>query len=271
MSKGGQAGEQGDGGEASEQADQAQKDLDDAQEQLAERRRQAEMDLVREQIAKMQDALKSLHEQQQALLAETSRLEALRTQQGRFSRPQIISVRDLARAQRGLEGTSKALAEKVASAEVFHLALETIRAEMGKAGEGMERQDTGNATQRVERDVIRRIGQLLEALKSAQKQGGGGNSGGEGGKQSAAAQDSIRSLAEVKLLRLMQQDLNGRFQQLADGPEKLSREEQAFELERLSLEQGKLADLMQNFTRPPSENPEDDPEKLPDLRLEETP
>ena len=154
MSKGGEAGQQGDGGEAGEQAEQAKKDLDEAQEQLAERRQQAEMDLAREQIAKMQDGLKSLGEQQQSLLAETERLESLRSAQGRFTRPQIISVRDLGRAERGLEAESKALAEKVASAEVFHLALETIAARNG-AGlpSGIERQETGesDATDRTRR------------------------------------------------------------------------------------------------------------------------
>jgi hypothetical protein len=229
------------------------------------------MDLAREQIAKMQEGLKSLGEQQQALLAETERLEGLRSTQGRFTRPQIISVRDLGRAQRGLEGESKVLAEKVVSAEVFHLALETIRGEMRGAAEGIERQRTGESTQRVQREAIRRIGQLLEALKSAKKQGGEGSSGGAGGQQNAAAQDSIRALAEVKLLKLMQEDLNTQFQQLADERNGLSRDERAAEFDRLSTEQGKLADLMQNFTRPPVDTPEDDPESLPDLRLEETP
>jgi hypothetical protein len=267
MGKSGQAGEQGDGDEAGEQAEQAQKDLDEAQEKLAERRQQAEMDLAREQIARMQDGLKSLQEQQQSLLAETQRLDELKIAQGRLSRSQIISVRDLARAERGLETECKSLAEKVASAEVFHLALESIAAQMGRAGEAIEQQETGEPTQQAEQDAIRRLGQVLDALKSAAKQGGagekGGDAGGQGGKQSAAAQDTIRSLAEVKLMKLMQQDLNSRFQQLAE------RNDAAEEFVRLSDEQGKLADLMQNFTRPPAENPEDDPEALPDLRLEE--
>lgn len=272
MGKGGQAGQQGQGDEAGEQAEKAQKDLDEAQEQLAERRKQAEVDLAREQIARMQDGLKSLHEQQQALLGETMRLEGLRKSQGRFSRSQIISLRDLARAQRNLQGESKAIAEKVASAEVFHLALETVSEEMGRAGAGMEAQQTDEPTQRIERDVLRRMAQLLDALKSAGKQGGqqDGGAGGGGNQQNPAAQDSIRALAEVKLLKLMQEDVNDRFQRLADGREKISPDEQAAEIDRLSAEQGKLADLMQNFTRPPADNPEDDPESLPDLRLEDT-
>ncbi len=271
MSKGGDAGQQGDGDEAGDQAEQAKKDLDEAQQQLAERRQQAEMDLAREQIAKLQGGLKSLGEQQQSLLAETERLESLRSAQGLFTRPQIISVRDLGRAERGLESESKALAEKVASAEVFHLALETIGGEMGRAADRIERQDTGEPAQRIERDVIRRIHQLLQALESARKQGGEGKSGGQGGQQNAAASDSIRALAEVKLLKLMQQDLNVRFQQLSESAKRFSRGEQAAEFDRLSAEQGKLADLMQNFTRPPANNPDGDPESLPDLRLEETP
>ncbi len=40
----------------------AEKDLEEAQQQLAERRRQAEEDLAREQIAKLEDSLKSLQQ-----------------------------------------------------------------------------------------------------------------------------------------------------------------------------------------------------------------
>jgi hypothetical protein len=263
MSKASLSGGQGDGKEAEEQAEGAQKDLDESQQQLAERRQQAELDLAREQIARMQDGLKSLGEQQRALLAETERLEGLRQAQHRFTRPQIVSVRNLGRAERGLESETKAMAEKVASAEVFHLALETIRGEMGGAAESIESQHTGQPAQSRQQSAIRRIGQLLEAMKSASKPGGG-NSGGQGGGQqpNAAAQDTIRALAEVKLLKLMQEDLNARFREL------VARGDAGEELARLSQEQGKLAEMMQNFTRP-AENPEDNPESLPDLRLEE--
>ena len=268
MGKGGQAGQKGDGGEAGEQAEQAQKDLDDAQQKLAERRQEAELDLAREQIAKLQDGMKSLGEQQQSLLAETERLETLRAAQGRFSRSQLMSVRDLGRAQRNLESECKAMAEKVASAEVFHLALETTSSEMGQAGAEIERQQTGQITQDLQQKVIHRIEQLLTALSSAKKEAGQGNQGGGGGGgggQQAAAQDSIRALAEVKLLKLMQEDLGARFQQL------IKKQGSSEDFDRLSAEQGKLADLMQNFTRPETQNPEDDPESLPDLRLEEMP
>jgi hypothetical protein len=60
----------------------------------------------------------------------------------------------------------------------------------------------------------------------------------------------------------MQEDLNARFREL------VARGDAGEELARLSQEQGKLAEMMQNFTRP-AENPEDNPESLPDLRLEE--
>jgi hypothetical protein len=188
----------------------------------------------------------------------------LRKSQGRFTRPQIISVRDLGRAERGLAAETETIAEKVASAEVFHLALQNIGGEMADAAKAIESQNTGQPAQVRQRSAIRRISQLLEAMKSAAKQGGRGNSGGQGGgqQQNNAAQDTIRALAEVKLLKLMQEDLNARFQELA------ARGEAGDELAHLSQEQGKLAEMMQNFTRP-AEAPEDNPELLPDLRLEE--
>ena len=46
MGRSGQAADKGDAERSGEQADQAQKDLDDAQQQLAERRKKAEADLI---------------------------------------------------------------------------------------------------------------------------------------------------------------------------------------------------------------------------------
>jgi hypothetical protein len=43
------------------------------------------------------------------------------------------------------------------------------------------------------------------------------------------------------------------------------------ELTEIAAEQGKLADLTLKLAGPPADNPEDDPEKLPDVRQEGPP
>jgi hypothetical protein len=72
------------------------------------------------------------------------------------------------------------------------------------------------------------------------------------------------ALAELKLLRLMQQEINRRTTEIEDQRRSgaLSPELEQ-ELIELSAEQGRLADLMLNLSRPSVQNPEDNPAGLP--------
>ena len=128
------AGEKGDGDRAEQQARQADLDLEQAQEQLAQRRKEVEADLARAQMARLQDALKSLHERQQQVLAETGRLEDLRSAKGQRSRAETSSVRSLSREQKALETETRSQGEKLAAAQVFELALATAARDMARAG-----------------------------------------------------------------------------------------------------------------------------------------
>ena len=87
-------------------------------------RKAVEADLARAQLARLQDAIKSLHERQQQARAETGRLEDLRADSRELSRAQSTSVHSLAREQKALEAETRAQAEKLAAAEVFQLALD---------------------------------------------------------------------------------------------------------------------------------------------------
>ena len=267
MGQSGAAGEQGDGAQAGQKADEAGKDLDDAQEQLAKRRRQAEADLAQEQVARIEDSIKSLYDRQGQVMSETARLEKQRAAKGQLSRGESASVQELSRQQRSLETETRQLAEKVAAAEVFHLALSAAAREMLSAADLLARRDTGSPTQQAEDAAQRRLARLIVALQSdrkkegEQEQAGQGNSGGSG----QGGQGGIRSIAELKLLKLMQEDLNERFSSAA-APDSGTPEERAALLSRLSQEQGQLAELTLKLSQPTESNPEDNPDKLPDIR-----
>jgi hypothetical protein len=69
----------------------------------------------------------------------------------------------------------------------------------------------------------------------------------------------------------MQDELNQRTEAIDDanrGMLPLSPEQQKAYLE-LSEEQGQLADLLLELSKPATEKPEDDPEKLPELELDQ--
>jgi hypothetical protein len=277
MAQAGEAGGQQDAGGAADRAEQAEKDLEEAEAQLAQRRKQAEADLAIEQVGKLQDALKDLQGQQESLQQETLRLDELRTRQKQLTRAQLLSLRDVARNQRSLADEAAGLAEQLAQAEVFRLALELINSDMQQAATQLDARQTDQTVQHPQREAIRRLVQLAEAFRSAQQAGGQGQPGGEGagqgGGQGGGNQSAVRALAEVKLVKLMQQHLNEQFLQLTERREQLPPDELSEKLTTLGDEQEQLATLLENFaaTAEDDDTPEDDPSRLPELDLEERP
>jgi hypothetical protein len=72
-------------------------------------------------------------------------------------------------------------------------------------------------------------------------------------------------LAQLKLLKILQEDLNGRYRDLANRSENAAAAP-AEGLTEVAREQGQLADLATKLAQPPDDHPEDNPEKLPDVR-----
>jgi hypothetical protein len=269
MAKAGQQGEQGDTAGAQDAAAGAQRDLDEAQQALAERRRQAEVDLAMEQLAKIEDGLKSLQQQQVEVIGETERLEQIRQSNGKWTRGQQLSVRDVGRQQDALREETDALAKKLTAAEVFSLALKSAAREMLRAVQQLDNRDTGPTTLAAEQNALRRLEQLLESLKPDKPEPGEKQEGqqGEGQQGNQQPQDGIPSLAQLKLLKLMQVEVNLRTKGLHEGLERVGKltPEQLQEYVELSEEQQQLADMVLNLSKPSDKPPEDNPDKLPGL------
>lgn len=265
------AGRQGNESSAEEQAAQAEKDLEEAQQKLAERRREVEEDLAREQLARLEDSLKSLHQRQEKLIQETQRIENLRATEGRLSRARLSTVNELSRQQRALEVETGEMAERLALTEVLQLALTGAARQMNKAADSLGHRETGSTTQGLQESARQRLANLLTALAKSPNSKPGGEQGQEGAGQGGAKKgrsDGNHALAQLKLLRLLQEDLNQRYRAASsDAPGDTG----ARDLAEMAEEQGRLAELTMKLAAPPEENPEDDPEKLPDIRADEGP
>ncbi len=70
-------------------------------------------------------------------------------------------------------------------------------------------------------------------------------------------------LAQLKLLKILQEDLSSRYRTLTVRGDAATGKF-AQQLAEIAGEQGKLAELAGKLAAPAEENPEDDPEKLPD-------
>ena len=114
---------------------------------------------------------------------------------------------------------------------------------MNRAAELLERQRTGSQTQTAQEAARLRFAQLLAALenkpKSKEGKEGAEQGGGEGGGKSGARQDGNQVLTQLKLLKILQEDLNSRYRTLADADDASA----APQLTEIATEQGKLAEL----------------------------
>ncbi|MGB6042661.1 MAG: hypothetical protein WBF93_05845 [Pirellulales bacterium] len=268
MAQSEQAGQQGDDAGAEQQAKQAERDLDEAQKQLAKARRAAEADLAEELLTRLQDQLKGLADREQIVLDNTRRLQELRAQQGQLTRGQLAGVRQLAAQQESVYDETRVTSEKLSGAEVLQRTLNRAAEKMTDAAQRLTRFDTSEATQGIEKQALGRLQLLIKAFaqdgSGSPKEGGG--SGGQGGKGGMRL-----SLVQLKLLKLIQSDLNLRTEELrqeidetvaqgGDVNELLKRREQ------LAEEQGDLADSIYDMSESNEADPEEDPDNLPDVR-----
>jgi hypothetical protein len=253
-----------------DQCDQADKneeealaDLNDAQDELENVRKEAEERLAMEQLARMGDQLKSLAQRQGKMVTDTEGYENLRRQSGgKFTIAQRTGVRGLGQVQSGIKDETAGLTEQLEGAPVFSLTLRRAAENMQTAAERLAGLKTDEETQRAVRSAAHRFDQLIDALKAdSAKQGGqgggGGGGGGDGGGRGGG--DGIPATAQLKMLKTLQQELNERteqFDELSRRNQKLT-PEQAKEAEQLSTDQGSLADLVRDLTRPKRDDGEE--------------
>jgi hypothetical protein len=245
--------------------------LDDAQDQLAQSRKDTEEELQREMRARLLDTLKGLKERQERQVAESERLFQAAKQGGGWSRPLQKSLADLAAAEAALGGEVGPLVDRhFRDAKVIaHLvqqaaeALAAVKPAVDAVRNGpmdLDSLETDRGTvQAPERSALKRLTQLIDALEEDDKdrqagrnQPGGGDSAGGG-----AAGDGIPPLAQMKLLRALQAEVNERteaFGRAHPDVSKLTPKEQA-ELDAIHGAQADLAALLEELT-PADSSPE---------------
>lgn len=252
--------DQDQGEQAGQDQEEALADLEDAEEQVAQARKDLEEQLAMEQLAKMGDELKSLAERQGKMVEDITNYETLRTKrEGSLTVAQRTGVRNLGRVQEGLKDESASLAEKLEGAPVFALTLKRAGQAMDDAAQRLLTLKTDEETQRAARAAARRFEQLINALKPDKPKNGGQGQGGGDGQGGGGGGDGIPPAAQVKMLKALQEEINDRtefFDELRRRKHELT-PGQNEELGRLEIDQGTLADLARDLTRPKKEDGED--------------
>ncbi|MBX6312506.1 MAG: DUF4175 domain-containing protein [Isosphaeraceae bacterium] len=261
MSKAQQDLDQDDADDAAEQEEDALADLQDAENDVRQARREAEEQLAMEQLSKMADSLKALGERQDKIVEETADYQAKQTDGKKLTRAQQAGVRGLARTQDVVKDETEDLASRLDQAPVFALTLKRAAESMAEAARRLQDLKTDADTQRAEKSAANRFKQLQEALKPDKAKGnrGQGNPGGGGGGGGGGG-DGITTAAQIKLLKALQEELNDRTEeldQLRHRPEGLKPEQEA-ELARLQDDQRNIADLARDLTKPKRDDGEED-------------
>jgi hypothetical protein len=254
MSKAAQNQEADEADDAEEAQDEALAQLEDMQDEVEQARRDAEEQLAMEQLSRIQDDLANLGKRQDELVAQTEPYEKL-ARDNPLSRAQRRSVVGLGRAQDAIRAETDDLVASLDAAPVFALTLKRAADSMRDATSALRRGDATPEALLAQQAAARRFRQLLDALKPDQAGaggGGGGAGGGGGGGGDGGGGDGIPGVAQLKLLKALQEEINERTESLdvARERKKTLTPEQEAEFARLEVEQRTVGDLARDLTRP---------------------
>ena len=241
-----QAAGQGELERLRQQVAAARKSVEAARQQLAKDRLQAQADALMDELARLEDAAKHLHRQQQQVLDDTLRYEGLRQANGQLKRSEAAGLADVARLQRSLQDDAGRLGGNLEAAGAFHLALTAAARDMGTAADLLEKRDTGEAAQQAERNALGRLALLVEALKPESPLEKPDGNDEPPAKPDERTQRGVQSLAELRLLRLLQQQINDRTARLQETVDKAGNptDGQRRQYRELAAEQERLAKLV---------------------------
>jgi hypothetical protein len=264
--------EAGAGDQAAAEQSEALEDLEQAQRELSQAQREAEEQLAFELLEKIADRLAGMIDRQQNVIDETKRLDELFRSRGNWTRAQLKSLTQLADQQQQLKKETDGFVESLKTAEVFALALRGASRQMERAASRLSERKTDAETVAAETQAKQRFVDLVASLKQdksdvqTQQQ----SSDNQGQQQSGSPADGIPQVAQLKLLKSLQQDLERRTTEL----DKLRTNggftaEQEAEIAALADEQGSLADLARNLMRAVTEAFDAENEKPTDRQREE--
>jgi hypothetical protein len=251
--------------------------LEEARQELERARKKAEEELGREQIARVADKIQGFRERQQAFIEEAKRIQDSVLKLKSWNRALKASLLRLGDNQKDLGKETADVAKKdLSAAPIFARMLERSARAMRNAGERLDEMGRQSPdlqalpdadAARFQELALRRLNQLLDSLKESMDNptplsrggGGGGDDGGMGGPQ---GDDSLPPLAQLKMLLSMEKEIKVRtdaFKKKHPNLANLGPKEKA-ELQDIQREQKEVADLVDRYTQPPGEDPDDDEE-----------
>ena len=208
-----------------------------------------------EQLSNLEKAVKYLRERQENIQNETRQLDEARQSEGQLTRRQSAAVLDLARLERSLQIDALHLADQLTAAAAFALALDSASRDMEQAATSLDRLVTGPQSQQAQQSAIRRLDLVLDALKpqppanqpnQPNQPANPDNKAQPNANQPPKEQPNTVNVSELRLLKILQEDINRRTAALAEavGPNAQPNDSQRKEYDQLAQEQARLAELI---------------------------
>ncbi|QDU07856.1 hypothetical protein [Gimesia aquarii] len=260
--------EQGNLQDATTEIQESLDDLEQAQRELASRRKDIEESLAFEALEKLDSEIKNLLKRQEAVIQETIRLEEIRLSRGRWSRGQLKSLKQLFETEQELQSLAISLALDLEAAPVFALAFQKIIDQLDLATNRLGQRLTDQETLTAEKIVRSKLIELLKVLDDRKSQNQNQPDPAQDLPENIIPpNDQISLVTQLKLLKLLQEDILQRtksFNQSISQVKTLT-PQQIQERKDLSEEQAALAELSMELLARFNEPLSDDPQPIDEI------
>ncbi|QDU55003.1 coiled-coil domain-containing protein [Aeoliella mucimassa] len=238
-----------------ERMQQTRRKIEQAERELGQRIAELEGEQQQKILDQLAEVLDELIPSQQQALEQTVALQVFRESTGRFDDGATKRIAELSKRETDLADQLDQAMTDVKNKPIFQLALGGAADDMRQASTALADKQTGRPTQNLELAALTRMRHVLEILREPppappeeEQDDSDGGGGGEGGGNQPQRPPLIE-LAEVKMLRWLQADLNGRTRMFeADVTDNVSDSQVKREAaNRLSNEQNELARLVREL------------------------
>ena len=233
-----------------------------AEEQLNEAKKEVEKRLAElgekpedEALERLEQIFTEMLARQQPATTQTAQFhEERKGDTGELRRAERITIRRLSQEETELAGMAKhalELIEQDGTTVSFPVIVEGMQESLVQIAGRIEKQETGETTQRMQKEVEKTLEELIEALKIAKKGGGSSGQGQPGNCKPAL----LPNTAELKLLRQLQLRINRRTVDFDKGrPQGALDEPQGTEVKRIAGLQKNVAKMVKEIISRQQEN-----------------
>jgi DNA repair exonuclease SbcCD ATPase subunit len=241
----------------SNEVQKSEQDLNEASKQLAEQRQQAEEDLALEIVRRFQQQLTEMVEQQKTVIDSTVKLDTTRTPNEPLSPETAAALKNLANQERELANMAKEHSELLVGLGAVRVSLEDAERRLAAAASLLDKNESGASAQQAERHALARLEGMMDAFAQTANEAAPNPQQqpppGAGAQPNQPQHRPTFELLEVKMLRMLQVDLQQRTKEHQErvaglqAPNAAQQAELLKETQELAAEQGRLAELVENM------------------------